>query len=100
MTGKQLLRCVTLEDSLAPVGLGSGSIKNPGTAAAETKEIKENLFQSIVSKVLRACQGGLMSPPWWRIIANALQHLYEQAPSTPPPPPEGINITSYADDIT
>ena len=35
-------------------------------------------------------------PPRWCIIANTLQHLHQQAASTP----QYINITSYADYIT
>ena len=46
--GKQLLRDVTVVDSLAPCRINAGSVCNPGTAAAEAKEQKNDKYEDLV----------------------------------------------------
>ena len=45
---KQLLRDVTVVDSLAPCRISAGCICNPGTAAAEAKERKNEKYKDLV----------------------------------------------------
>ena len=46
--GKQLLWDVTVVDSLAPCRINTGSVCNPGTAAAEAEERKNNKYKDLV----------------------------------------------------
>ena len=46
--GKQLLWDVTVVDSLAPCRINAGSVCNPGTAAAEAEERKNDKYKDLV----------------------------------------------------
>ena len=46
--GKQLLWVVTVVDSLAPCRINAGSVCNPGTAAAEADERKNDMYRDLV----------------------------------------------------
>ena len=46
--GKQLLWDVTVVDSLAPCRINAGSVCNPGTAAAEAEEQKNDKYKDLV----------------------------------------------------
>ena len=47
--GKQLLWDVTVVDSLAPCRINAGSVCNPGTAAAEAEERKNDKYKEFVN---------------------------------------------------
>ena len=46
--GEQLLWDVTVVDSLAPCRINAGSVCNPGTAAAEAEERKNDKYKDLV----------------------------------------------------
>ena len=73
--GKELLWDVTLVDSLAPCRINDGSVCNPGTAAAEAEERKNDKYKDLVD------DGYLFQPLAFEIqgAAGPSTDFFEQA---------------------
>ena len=68
---KQLLWDVTVVDALAPSRISSGSICNPGTAAAEAEERKKDKYKDLVDD-------GYLFQPLAFEIQGAAQKFFAQ----------------------
>ena len=74
--GKQLLWDATVVDSLAPCRINAGSVCNPGTAAAEAEERKNDKYKDLVD------DGYLFQPLAFEIQGAAgpsTEFIFEQA---------------------